>query len=84
MALTTLAGEKSDVKIQHASIASGNLSLITESSKKKSLGKKKNRPVEEKGENAIVVEKKPENKENNIKSEKSNFSIFLFFFIIFY
>ena len=77
MALTTLAGEKSDVKIQHASIASGNLSLINESStKKKILGKKKSRTSEEKQENTVSEEKKQE----NLKSEKSNFSIYLLFF----
>jgi hypothetical protein len=73
MANTTLAGEKSNVKINHASIASGNLSLMVEIKKKKSLGKKTSRKPEEK-ENASLVEKKPIlNQENSIKPEKSNF-----------
>lgn len=48
MANTTLAGEKSDVKINHASIASGNLSLMANLGKKKSiLGKKTLRKPED-------------------------------------
>lgn len=69
MANTNLAGEKSDVKIQHASIASGNLSLITSSHKKKSiLGKKKNRPESTNAQDKVKTEN---NNDDLNKSDKS-------------
>ena len=73
MANTNLAGEKSDVKIHHASIASGNLSLMSQPSRmKSSLGKKKSRHNEEK-KNETTTEKKPNNEDQELnKSDKSN------------
>lgn len=76
MNLTNLAGEKADVKIQHASIAAGNLSLTTENKHngpKVILGKKKNRSDQQnKNPNANGhSDKKPE--ETSAKADKSIF-----------
>ncbi len=81
MNLNNLAGEKSEVRIQHASIASGNLALI-ESAKngnknKQLLKKKKIRPHPENINKNQNVEKKPNTNEENEKkglqkSDKSN------------
>jgi hypothetical protein len=93
MANTTLAGDKSDVKINHASIASGNLSLMAQIGKKKSiLGKKTLRKPEEKEKErekekeniSLPNEKKSHSNQDNInKAEKSNLIFFDFFLIFF-
>ena len=75
MANTNLAGEKSDVKIGHASIASGNLSMMFPSNKKTILGKKRSRPNGEKQNNSVIPDKKPVVEDKELpKSDKSNFS----------
>ncbi len=77
MNLTNLAGEKSDVKIQHASIASGNLALVADNGKNFStLGKKKNRP-ENTNQSHAAAEKKQQSEDKDAekkdvtKSDKS-------------
>ena len=79
MNLTNLAGEKSEVRIQHASIASGNLSLVGEDNKhpvKKILGKKVLRPEES---NTAQSEKKKihstedSDKKDLVNLDKSNY-----------
>ena len=87
MNLNNLAGEKSDVRIQHASIASGNLSLIENNKNpmKQLLKKKKIRPHSENKtinntstSNPTSSDKKlnqieESEKKSNGKSDKSNY-----------
>jgi hypothetical protein len=89
MAITTLAGEKSELKLNHASIESGNLSLIIPGKKKSILGKKILREPQnksndlnskeqvekvEKNEKVEKVEKKPINNSNINQQEHLNIS----------
>jgi len=71
--MNNLAGEKSEVRIQHASIASGNLSLIdsvnNQNKNKNFLKKKKLRPNNEAKNNGNNEAK---NNGNNNKQVKSN------------
>jgi len=88
MNLNNLAGEKSDVRIQHASIVSGNLALIEGNNQTKSkqlLKKKKMRPISgdkiiQQNKNNVVEDKKLySNEENNEKKliQKSDKSSYL-------
>lgn len=80
MNLNNLAGEKSDVRIQHASIVSGNLALVDSNNNNKSkqlLKKKKIRPhIENKtndqpsSNNAINASEKNEKKQ--IQNEETH------------
>jgi hypothetical protein len=68
MNLNNLAGEKSDVRIQHASIVSGNLALVEGNNQTKSkqlLKKKKMRPISGDKNNQ-------QNKNNDVEDKKAN------------
>ncbi len=67
MNLNNLAGEKSDVRIQHASIASGNLALLennNQNKKKQLLKKKKIRPHSENKSNISSINNNSEKRGN--------------------
>ena len=81
MNLNNLAGEKSDVRIQHASIASGNLALIennNQNKKKQMLKKKKIRPhsennniTQQTNNNGINVAEKKQTQNDEVNEKKS-------------
>ncbi len=98
MNLNNLAGEKSDVRIQHASIVSGNLALVESNNTNKSkklLKKKKIRSHSENKTNnqasinnaaekkQVIVNDESNDKKSVQKSDKSNYLFKIFIHLFF-